>query len=109
MAMDVITCRDISSKCRWAFLLLDQTRRNGVEFHEVVTILQLLDQVEENGFMDEPTEDQYDDLMYRRKHELPKLVDDRVRDIWERCEIRDGLLSLEELEKVPERVLFARE
>ena len=53
-------------------------------------LLNMLDQVQFDGFIDGPTEQEYDDVVYKRSNdEKPKRADERIDDI--KAKIRVGV------------------
>ena len=43
--MDVVGCKTLSDKLRWAYLLVDQERTGALEYGKLKTLIPLLDQV----------------------------------------------------------------
>ena len=110
MAVDAVNCRDFQEKLRWALGFWDQKNRHAVDFYGMKAVIRLLDQVEENGFMDGPTDDELDELLYRRKHDPPKLVEERATDVFQAYPNNsDGTVDFDDILKPTERVILARE
>ncbi len=110
MALDAVNCKEYDEKLRWAIGLWDQKKRNVIDFYGMKRILQLMDQVEENGFMDGATEEDMDNLMFRRKLDPLKLVEDRVTDLFQVLPNNtDGTIDITELENAPAKIVYARD
>lgn len=110
MAIDAVNCRTYGDKFRWAIGFWDQTHRKAVDFYGMKRVIALLDQVEENGFMDGPSEEQMDELLFRRKLDPPKLVEDRATDVFQLyVNNADGTVDVDELLKTSDKIIYARE
>ncbi len=104
-----MNCSTYEEKLKWALTLWDKRGRRAIGSYGLKRVLQLLDQVEENGFMDGPSEHELEKITFRRALDKPKAVEDRVEDILQLYPITgDGLIAFEELQKVPEKVAYAR-
>ena len=110
-ALDAVTCKTTHDKLRWAFMLFDQRRAGSVARDDLTLIVNLMDQVEEKGFINGATEDEADDLLFKRKLDPLKLVDDRVTDIWVACDITaENRLTMDDfLKRVTDRIIYARD
>ena len=112
VTMDVLTCKTTNEKFRWAFSLYDQKKSGGINFYGLKKVLILLEEVEYNGFMDTPTQEELDEINYRRtaKFEPLKLAEDRAKDIWTKLELPvEGDLTAEDINRVPMKFVFARD
>ena len=109
MCIDVLNCKCFMDKLRWAFNLFDQNRLGYIEMCNLHTIIPLMDQVEQPGFMDGATEEQIDEVNYRLKPDPFQRVEMRVKGVWEVVELNEeGKIPMEHFLKVPERVVHAR-
>ena len=100
------------SKLRWAFNLLDNHtgKRGSVDRRGIRTLIRILDPVEFKGHMEPPSEEEVDEMLYRRNLDPMKLVEDRVEDVYDICEVdKEGRVNLEAFMKTPERVIFCRD
>ena len=110
MAVDAVSCKTFSDKMRWAFGVYDQRKKGSIDMYGIKVTLRLLDQIEENGFMHGITDEEKEELLYKRKIDPLKLVDDRAEDIWQFCDLnQEGRIDLEEYLRVQERTVYARE
>ncbi len=111
VAIDAVNCTTFEEKLKWALALWDNRRgRRAVGTYGLKRVLQLLDQVEEDGFMDGPSELELEKITFRKRLDRPKPVEERVDDILRVYPITaDGCIAAEELEKVPEKMAYARE
>ena len=110
LAVDAVTCKTFSDKMRWAFGVWDQKRRGSINMYGIKVVIRLLDQIEENGFTDGISDEEKEELLYKRKIDPLKLVEDRAEDIWQFCDLnQEGRIELEEFLLVQERLVYARE
>lgn len=110
VVIDVLNCDQLQSKVRWAFSICDTNKTGSLARPSVQTMIRLLDQVAEKGFMNPPTVEEIEDMTYRRNMDPFKLVEDRVDDIMTTGELdHEGKISLDALLKMSERVIYARD
>ena len=108
--IDAVNCKLYDEKLRWALGLWDQRCRKAVDFNGMKRVIQLMDQVEENGFMDGATDEDLDEIFFRRKMDPPKLVEDRATDVFQLYSNNaDGTIDISELQKTSAKVIYARE
>ncbi|TRY61456.1 hypothetical protein TCAL_06680 [Tigriopus californicus] len=108
--IDVLNCDQLQSKVRWAFAICDSEKMGSISRPSVHMMIRLLDQVAEKGFMNPPTDEEIEDMTYRRNMDPFKLAEDRVDDIMRTGELdHEGKISIEALLKMSERVIYARD
>ena len=96
-------------KLRWAFNLYDQERRGVIDLASLYTIIPLMDQVEQTGFMDGATDEQLDEINYRSRPDPFQRLDTRAKNVWDVCDLNtEGMIEIEEFVKVPERMIHAK-
>ncbi len=110
LAMDAVTCKTTEDKMRWATSLYDKNKTGSIDIYGLKCMLKLIDEIEDNGYMNGPSEEELEELLYRKKLDPLKLVEDRAQDIWEKIEKQpDGRIDLEQLFKTPSKYIYARE
>ena len=73
-----------------------------------------MDLVENNGFVNEPTEDEMDELLFNRPQGFLGCTEDRIEAIHKSIGfddevISDLFISYDDIVRIPERVIYARE
>ena len=110
MAIDAVNCKEFEEKLRWGLGFWDQKGRKAIDFYGMRRTLQMLDQVEENGFMDGPTDDDLDNILFKKKLDPPKPAEERATDIFQQYSNNaDGTIDINELETVPCKIIYARD
>ncbi len=60
--------------------------------------------------MDGPTDEDLDEIYFRKKLDPPKLVEDRATDVFALyVNNADGTVDVEELAKTSQKIIYARE
>ena len=78
--MDAVTCKTLRDKMTWAMGLINPGSKNdSLEECHLTLFIRLLDLVENNGFMNGPTEEELDELIFRKRPDelnpLPNKLD----------------------------------
>ena len=109
LCIDVLNCKCFTDKLRWAFNFYDQDRLGYIDMSSLFTIIPLMDQVVQPGFMEGATEEELDEINYRSKPDPFQKVEVRARNVWDLVELNsEGRVDLEEFLKAPERAVHAR-
>jgi len=67
-------------------------------------------QIEIDGFPGGATQEQIDELLFRKKVDTLKLVDERAKEAYEQYEKNvDGTIEIEKIFNLPERIVYARD
>ncbi len=108
--IDAVNCKVYEEKLRWGLGVWDHRCRRAIDFYGMKRVLMLMDQVEENGYMDGATNDDLDEIFFRKKQDPMKLAEDRATDIFQLYPNNaDGTIDISELEKTPAKIVYARD
>ncbi len=107
LAIDALNCHTYEEKLKWSLTLWDKRGKKALGIYGLKRVLQLLDQVEEDGFVDGPSEHELEKIISRRSERMARTVEDRVEDVLRLYPITrgDGLVTFEQLQKVPEKMI----
>ena len=111
--MDSLSCKDTHDRIHWAFKLVNRKCTRGINLGQLELLLKILDQVEHPGYLEGPTEDEYENLMYRRRIFTPVEAKVRAEDIWTDVGSKSSVqgftsVYLEEIEMIPSKVIYAK-
>lgn len=63
--MDCVTCKTAEDKLRWASTLYTKNTFGAIDVDGLQFVLRLTDEIEENGFLNGPSEEELEELLYR--------------------------------------------
>ena len=110
--MDGVTCRSLKDRLTWAAGLVSKGgKQRPVRHADLGLILRLLDLVEVDGFMREPTQDELNEVLFRKIQPMVP-VDDRINMMLTRWGESDNsivCIEYESLASLPENIVYARE
>ena len=89
-------------------------KQKPIHNRHIPLLVQLMDLVENNGFVNEPTEDEMDELLFNRPQGFLSPVEDRVETIhkligFDSEIVSDLLISYDDIVKLSESVVYARQ
>ncbi len=105
--IDAVNYNTPREKLHWALRLWDQQCRSVIDHYGMQRVFQLMDQVEENGFMDGPSEDELIELNLKKK-ELPKPPEERADEVFRYHDNNiDGTVAIDLIRETPLKVISA--
>ena len=66
--MDCVTCKTTEDKLRWAVSLYSKNKCGTIDIDGLQVVLKLIDPVEDNGFINGPSDEDLEELLYRFIH-----------------------------------------
>ena len=108
--LDCANCKTLKDKLTWAAGIISGAKRRSIPVAKAELFVRLMDLVEKNGFVNGATEEEIDELLYKKPEQPLLSADQRVEKVLSEVIVarNQSVIQFDKIVALPEKIIYAR-